>query len=150
MEINIVRTDSSHPDFVALVRALDAELAIRDGDDHAFYDQFNKITMIRHAVLLYCNQQACACGAFKPLEGDTAEVKRMYVLPEFRQQGLASKVLSEVETWAKESGFTRCMLETGKNQPEAIAMYNRRGYRQIANYGQYAAIENSVCFEKEV
>lgn len=148
MEIKITRTDASNPDFIALVRALDAELAVRDGDDHAFYHQFNQIDMIRNAVVLYGNGQACACGAFKPYEGQTAEVKRMYVLPEFRKMGLASKVLAEVENWARESGYDRVILETGQNQPEAIAMYTRRGYTQISNYGQYAGIENSVCFEK--
>ena len=51
--IKLIRTDSGHPDFVKLVKLLDAELAERDGDEHAFYARFNKIAVIRHAVLAY-------------------------------------------------------------------------------------------------
>ena len=74
----------------------------------------------------------------------------MFVLPEFRNKGLASMVLSALENWAKELGYQTCVLETGKKQPEAIALYEKAGYRQIPNYGQYAGIENSVCFEKKL
>jgi len=76
------------------------------------------------------------------------EVKRMFTLPESRGQGLATTVLGELETWAAELGFERCVLETGKRQPEAIAFYKKHGYEIIPNYGQYAGIDNSVCFEK--
>ena len=76
------------------------------------------------------------------------EVKRMYTLPDFRGKGIATIVLQELEKWAKELRMEKCMLETGKRQPEAIALYTKNGYRLIPNYGQYAGVENSVCFEK--
>ncbi|SIT88092.1 GNAT family N-acetyltransferase [Pontibacter indicus] len=76
------------------------------------------------------------------------EVKRMYVLPEGRNQGIASKVLAELEAWAQELAYARCILETGLKQPEAIGLYQKSGYQQIPNYAQYAGVENSVCFEK--
>ena len=102
------RTDAKNPDFVALVRLLDAELAVRDGEDHAFYNQFNKITLIRHAVVAYLDDRAVGCGALKPLEADVMEVKRMFVLPEFRGRGIASQVLSELERRAIELGMRAC------------------------------------------
>jgi len=49
--ITIIRTGSDNLDFIELVRLLDADLAIRDGDKHAFYDQFNKIDNIRYVVV---------------------------------------------------------------------------------------------------
>lgn len=146
--ITLVRTDSTNPDFVALVQLLDADLARRDGSDHAFYAQFNKIDMIRHAVVAYQDQVPVGCGAIKAFGNDAMEVKRMYVLPTSRKSGIASKVLAELERWSRELAYTRCVLETGKRQPEAIALYTQRGYRPIANYGQYVGIENSLCFEK--
>ncbi len=148
--LTLLRTDSTNEDFVTLVHHLDTDLAIRDGDDHAFYAQFNKIDMIRNAVLAYADGEAIACGAFKPYTTDTAEVKRMFVRPEFRGQGIAGKVLQELESWADELGYKTLVLETGKAQPEAIGLYSKSGYNIIPNYGQYAGIENSVCMQKSL
>ncbi len=72
----------------------------------------------------------------------------MYVLPEKRGHGIASLVLRELEAWAKELNYTSCILETGYKQPEAISLYKRNLYNIIPNYGQYAGVESSVCFEK--
>lgn len=146
----IKRVDSSNTDFQNLVQFLDADLAIRDGDDHAFYHQFNGIDMLKNCVVAYIDNMAVACGAFKPFSEDTVEIKRMYTNPEYRGKGLASKILNELEIWAKESSYKKCILETGTMQPEAIALYEKSGYKKTANYGQYIGVENSVCFEKLV
>jgi len=146
--IKIIRTNSDHPDFIKLVKYLDADLAIRDGDDHQFYAQFNKIGKIKYVILFYDNGKATGCGAMKEYNSKTMEIKRMYTSPENRGKGVASKVLTELEVWASELQFEKCILETGKNQPEAIELYKKNGYLITANYGQYAGIENSVCFEK--
>jgi GNAT superfamily N-acetyltransferase len=74
----------------------------------------------------------------------------MYTSPEHRGKGIASKVLAELERWAAELSYQTCILETGKKQPEAIALYKKNGYKLIPNYGQYAEAENSVCFEKKI
>ncbi len=148
--IKIARTDSDNKDFIALVRNLDADLAERDGAEHAYYDQFNKVAAIKHAVVVYENNIAIACGAIKEFSQNTMEIKRMYTQPASRGKGFAGKVLSELEKWAAELSYTKCILETGKKQPEAIALYKKNGYKIIPNYGQYAGIENSVCFEKEI
>lgn len=148
--MQIVRTDSKNKDFIALVKLLDTDLAVRDGDDHPFYDQFNKINNIQYAVVAYENEKALGCGAIKEYEQGIMEIKRMYVLPASRGRGIATKILSELEKWAAELVYTTCILETGKMQPEAIHLYKKNGYTIIRNYGQYAGIENSVCFEKKV
>lgn len=146
--MEVLRTDSKNQDFINLVKELDADLAIRDGDDHAFYDQFNNIDMIKHAIVLYENNKALGCGAIKQFGENAMEVKRMYTSPKNRGRGLASRVLTALETWAKELGYNKCVLETGINQPEAIALYEKCGYRRRDNYGQYAGVESSFCFEK--
>jgi len=74
----------------------------------------------------------------------------MYTLPEFRGKGIATKVLIELEKWTKELGYEKCILETGKKQPEAIALYKKNGYELIPNFGQYAGVDNSICFKKEM
>ena len=148
--LNIIRTNSDNPDFISLVKLLDAELAERDGADHPFYAQFNKIDKIKYVVVAYENDEPVSCGAIKKYSPDTMEVKRMYTLPESRGKGIATKVLIELEKWAKKLGYKDCILETGKKQPEAIALYKKNGYKLIPNFGQYAGVDNSVCFEKEM
>ncbi len=144
----LVRTDSTDTHFIELVAALDKDLAIRDGDEHGFYNQFNKLDSIKHVVLLYEDEKAVACGAIKQLDDSTMEVKRMYTIPEARGKNKASAVLQELENWAKEMSYQRCVLETGHKQPEAIQLYTKNGFTVIPNYGQYEGVENSICFEK--
>lgn len=150
MPITLIRSNSANPDFIKLVKLLDADLAIRDGDEHAFYHQFNKIDMIKHVVLLYENDTAVSCGAIKESMPGSMEVKRMYTVPAARGKGLAGKVLAELEKWSAELNYNSCVLETGRKQPEAIALYTKCGYHIIPNYGQYTGVENSVCFEKNL
>ncbi len=148
--IHIARTNSNNHDFVELVRFLDADLAKRDGKNHSFYAQFNTIDKIKHVVLAYENEKPSGCGAMKEYEANTMEIKRMYVSSESRNKGIATEILSELEDWARELSYARCILETGKKQPEAIALYKKNGYTLIPNYGQYAEVENSLCFGKEM
>ncbi|MDQ6469035.1 GNAT family N-acetyltransferase [Flavobacterium sp. LHD-80] len=146
--MSIKRTNSDDIDFINLVALLDKDLAIRDGDDHAFYNQFNKTDKIKHAVVYYENNIPVGCGAFREKESDKTEIKRMYVHPDFRNKGIASKVLAELEIWAKEVGYTYTILETGKNQPEAINLYQKLNYTIIPNYPPYEEMDNSVCMKK--
>ena len=146
----IKRTDSDNIHFRELVKSLDAELALIDGEEHSFYAQYNKIDRIKHAVVVYNGDKPIACGAIKELEPGAMEVKRMYTLPAWRGKGAATEVLRALGAWAAELGYQKCRLETGKRQPDAIALYQKNGYNMITNYGQYAGVENSVCFEKEL
>ena len=148
--ISIIRTDSDNRDFIDLVKQLDAVLAVIDGDEHAFYAQFNKIDKIKHVVIAYRDNRPIGCGAIKPYAPGTVEVKRMYTSPDNRAAGIASRVLAELETWAMELHCDKCVLETGKRQADAIGLYKKNGYRVIPNYGQYASVENSVCLEKNL
>jgi putative acetyltransferase len=148
--ISTSRTNSNDPAFQELVKALDIELQIRDGEEHAFYAQLNKTDYIKHVIIAWENNEAVGCGALRAYTEDTMEVKRMFVPLQHRRKGIASVVLSELENWCRELGYQKCILETGRNQPEAIAMYQRNQYTIIPNFGKYAGVENSVCFEKDV
>jgi GNAT superfamily N-acetyltransferase len=144
------RTDSSNADFQSLVKLLDEDLAIRDGADHAFYDQFNKIVNIKHAIVCYLVGQPIGCGAFKEYDQHTVEIKRMYVKPDFRGKGIGFYILKELELWATELHYRSIVLETGKKQPEAIRLYEKAGYTRIKNFGQYENVENSVCMSRDI
>ncbi|WP_224995409.1 GNAT family N-acetyltransferase [Cesiribacter sp. SM1] len=146
--LKLTRTDSENPDFRRLVLLLDQELAERDGDEHAFFAQFNKIDKIQHVVVAYHNDFAIGCGAIKEYENRVAEVKRMFVQSSYRGQGIAGLILQELERWASALNYHTLILETGKKQPEAIALYKKSNYHLIPNYGQYAGVDNSVCMKK--
>ena len=150
MEIHLLFCTTDHPDFVALIGELDRDLAVRDGLEHSFYQQFNKPDPMMEAVVVYGDGQPAACGALRNFDADSTEVKRMYVRPEHRRKGLAVYVLNALEDRARIKGRKRCILETGLRQPEAIALYTKSGYVRIPNYGPYAGVDNSCCFEKHL
>lgn len=143
-----IRTDSSNKYFIELVYLLDKELQIRDGKEHSFYAQYNKIDKIKNVIVAFSNNAAVGCGAIKEYDKNTMEVKRMFVKDEYRSKGIATQILIELESWTKELGYSKCILETGLKQPEAIHLYKKNNYKVIPNYGQYAGVANSVCMEK--
>lgn len=146
--INCTRTSSDDKDFQKLVAELDAYLRVYDGEDHAFYSQYNKIDNLKYVVVAYENDIAVGCGAMKQFADDSMEIKRMYVLPDKRAEGVATTILNCLEKWAMELNYKRSVLETGEGLTAAIGLYNKNGYKKIPNFGQYENIETSKCFEK--
>ena len=146
--IKLIRTNSENKDFINLVTHLDAYLKITDQDEHDFYNQFNNIDVIKHVVIAYNEDEPVGCGAIKFFSENSAEVKRMFVLPKARGKGYAQQILLELESWAKDLGYANCILETGKRQVEAVQFYHKSKYQVIPNYGQYKLMENSICFKK--
>ncbi len=148
--LTLIRTNSDHPDFINLVKDLDAYLKIVDGDDHEFYNQFNNIDVLKHTVIAYLDNQPVGCGAFKAYNNSSVEIKRMYTSPIARNKGIASAILKDLEDWAKELNIKSTLLETGLKQTEAVKFYKKNNYKIIPNFGQYAGVENSICFLKEL
>lgn len=148
--IRLVRTSIDDADLHSLVALLDAELLQRDGEDHYFFAQFNKLAGLEGVVLAYDGEMAVGCGAFKRHADGEAEIKRMFVRTEYRGRRIAAAILGELENWAAEQGYMSFVLETGFKQPEAIALYKRSGYSVIPNYGQYADVAESICMRKAV
>ena len=148
--MKIIRTDQNNLDFQLLVRSLNQELSIRDGKDHSFYSQFNGIENLKHVVVAYENNVPVGCGAFKTFDKDIVEIKRMFTHPERRHKGVASAILKELEAWMKDLMVIKCVLETGKNLPEAVALYHKFNYIVIPNYDPYQNTANSICFEKKL
>lgn len=145
--LHLKRTTSENTDFQKLTALFDEYLIIIDGDEKDFFAQFNQINL-KNVVVCYDNDIAVGCGAFKEYEPQIAEIKRMFVHPEHRNKGIASRVLTELESWAKELRYEKCILETSCKLENAILLYKKSGYATIDNYGQYIGVESSVCMEK--
>ncbi|MBN8878925.1 MAG: GNAT family N-acetyltransferase [Sphingobacteriales bacterium] len=144
------RTNNKDPDFLYLIPLLDKDLRSRYQALQDVYDQHNIVVNVDTVVIAYGGGQAVGCGCFKKLNDSTVEIKRMYVKPEYRRQGISSAVLNELETWALESGYSEAVLETGNQQDEAIALYKKQGYEVIPNYPPYEAMETSICMKKRL
>jgi GNAT superfamily N-acetyltransferase len=134
MMLILQRCDSRSQDFMRLAELLDADLAQRNGTLQQVYDKYNKILNIETMVVAYLDNQSAGCGCFKPFDANTVEIKRMYVKPDFRGKGLSKKILTELESWALASGFTKTILETGSKQTEAIGLYSKSGYIRIDKF----------------
>jgi putative acetyltransferase len=144
------RTTSDDPDFSVLIKDLDDDLRIRNGLIMDIYDKYNKIEAIDTVIVAYLDSEPIACGCFKPFAADTIEIKRMYVKPQARGMGFSKKILSQLEEWAAELGFTYSVLETGSKQTEALGLYPKAGYEQIPKYGPYVDLPDSICFRKSL
>ncbi len=148
--LNLIRATSDNEDFKHLIILLDQQLNERNGAIQSSYTRFNVIAAIDTVVIAKFDNHPVGCGCFKQFDKNAVEIKRMFVKPEHRGTGIATRILSELETWAAGLGFSRSVLETGKKQLEAINLYKKSGYAQIENYGPYVGMENSVCFAKKL
>jgi len=131
-----------------LIARLDKDLLNRYESAQKNYDEQNKIEQIDTVLIIYDNDRPIGCGCFKRFDNDTAEIKRMFIESDYRGKGISKIVLKELENWAVVLGFSKLVLETGIKQPEAIGLYENFGFTRIENYGKYADLSNSVCFEK--
>ena len=148
--MQLLRTSNQDEQFVALTRQLDDELRQRYGELQDLYTPHNRLDCIDTALLGVVEGQAVACGCFKWLDGQRAEVKRMFVHPQWRRRGYSEQLLRALESWALELGAQQLLLETGRRQPEAIALYQKLGFTPIDGYGPYVSLGNSFCMAKSL
>lgn len=146
----IKRTNSEDPDFKKLTQQLDEELCRIYNTQQADYEEYNRITDLYTVIVAYRDALPVGCGCFKKFGENTIELKRMFIVPAFRGLGLGSSIVRELESWGSELRYKYAVLETGKKQPEAIAMYQKLGYLITDNFEQYAAQQHSVCMKKEL
>ena len=139
-----------------LIAALNAELEHRYPEEGANFFRLDadEVADGRGAFLVaYLGETPIGCGAVRRIEPRVAEIKRMYVAPTARGRGVGRQMLLELETIARQLGAERIVLETGPRQPEAIALYRRAGFVEIALFGDYLDSphpELSVCMEKNI
>lgn len=90
------------------------------------------------------------CGAWRVLPSGDVEIKRVYVEPAFRRRGLARRLMAALEASAARAGHRSVVLNTGQQQPEALALYERLGYRPVPGYGVYACAPDAVFLGREL
>lgn len=148
--LEFVKTNSENSDFRALIGLLDVELNIRYNRPLDFLNPTNAIPYCNTVLLVKRDDVFVGCGCFKAYEKDTVELKRVFVIKEARKNGIALELVRNLEGWASDLGFFRLILETGVNQPEAIALYKKLNYNKIENFPPYIGNELSVCLGKSL
>jgi GNAT superfamily N-acetyltransferase len=146
--ITFVRTNFSNQDLHKLIVELDNEFVIRYPFLENMRIPFNILNESARVVVAYDHLMPVACGAFRPINETTIEIKRMYTIPSIRNRGIGKNILIKLEDWARREGFTVSILETGINQPEAISAYQKSGYTRIPNFPPYVDIKESICMRK--
>lgn len=134
-----------HPDALLLIDEVQAEYRRRYGGpgDVAPIDPSEFDAPSGLFVLAYVDGDLAAMGGWRrhaelPDAAD-AEIKRMFVRPQFQRRGLARELLDHLERTALDTGVQRLVLETGPAQPEAIALYRSAGYTDVEPFGYYAS-----------
>jgi putative acetyltransferase len=151
IDLEFERVAPSHQLASDLIRELDEELAQRYPVEKIHGLHPDEMVAFPGVFLLARHDgQVVGCGAVRPLDGDLAELKRMYVVPAARRKGFARRLLEELEAVARELEVRVLRLETGIHQPESVALYEGAGYRRIAPYGEYIGNTYSLCYEKRL
>ena len=152
--IDVRRSTLASPDAVRLISALNAELTATFPEPGATHFSLSG-TQVEDGdgafVVAYLDAAAVGCGAVRRLDGTTGELKRMYVEPSARSQGIGRAIVEALEREARHLGVTQVVLETGTRLTPAIRLYESLGYSRIPLFGEYlASPETSLCFGKSI
>ncbi|HEX3129111.1 MAG TPA: GNAT family N-acetyltransferase [Thermoanaerobaculia bacterium] len=151
--IIINREDLTGEAAVWLIQALNAELSATYPEPGATHFRLDpEETKEGRGTFLVARVDGVpmACGAIRKNDDETVEIKRMYVAPEARGQGLSRRVLSALEAEAARLNVKRIVLETEPRQHAAIALYERSGFQRIPAFGEYIGSPMSICMEKRL
>ncbi|GAB4448033.1 MAG: GNAT family N-acetyltransferase [Anaerolineae bacterium] len=136
-------------DALELIRELDEYLLKLYPSENVYILDLSSLSAKNGLFLVgYLAGRPVACGAVVKLAAGVGEIKRLYVRPEARGQGLAKRMMARLEDEARQMGLPTLRLESGNRQPESLALYLRLGYRRIPNFGEYIGDPHSVCMEK--
>jgi putative acetyltransferase len=151
--LEIRQTPLDAPQARLLVAALNQELAAcypEPGANHFSLDANDVAPQSGAFVVGYLAAEPVACGAIRRISAAVGEIKRMYVLPSARGQGISKRMLAALEEHARNLGIARLVLETGVRQGPALALYRGAGFEAIAHFGEYIGAELSVCMGKDL
>ena len=150
MDVKLTITDKHNADFLRLTRQLVSEYVAQFGMEALAYCPEEALEQVACALVAHCGGVPVASGALRRLDDTTAELMRIYVLPEHRRQGLGAMIVGALEREAKRLEFERLSLVTGADMPDALSLYDRLGYSRIENYGSNCGDEICVCMAKRL
>lgn len=146
------RTTGKDIHFIENCRLLDMDLDRRVGKKikRDKYAKYNQLDEIKEAIVVYDNNKAVGGGAIRKYDNDNAELKRVFVNPQYQGQGIGTRLVSLLIEWASELGYKRIILETGELLAESCSVYKKLGFQVIPNYGPYADMPESLCMARNL
>lgn len=149
--LKLVQASSAHPDLKPLIANLDRYLyGLYPADEVFAVDLNGPDASSLHFIIAYLDSVPVGCGAIKTIDERSTELKRFYVEPAYRSNGIAGLILGDLEQEARNRQFQFIKLETGEPQVEAVRFYNKYGYYEIERFGEYVNCPSSLCLEKRL
>ena len=144
-----VLTDEKDQRFLKLVEELDYGYYLRIGDELEKYREYNEFKTPHIVILMMDDEKAIACASYRASDEKSVEFKRVYVKEQYRKRGIASHIVKELEKDAIEKGFKDSHIVTGKNNHEAIGLYEKLGYYKTDKFEQFQEDNTIICMKKE-
>lgn len=148
MDAELTLANQFDADFLRLTDQLMSEYVSLYGEEALEFCPVEAVSEVLCAVVARCGGSPAASGAFRRFDDNSAELMRIYVLPEHRQQGLGTQTVRALEAEAKRRGFSRMVLVTGDDMPDALSLYARLGYTRMESYGPHKDDPICVCMQK--
>lgn len=148
--MRFVYTNGGNSDFIELCHSLDNYLneLVGGEENRAEYIPYNQLDDIHDVIVAYDGDIPVGSASFKKYDDESAEVKRVFIKPEYRNKGISSKIMELLENIAREQGYHYLILESGEPLVAAMVLYRKIGYKVIPNYGQYKDMPDSICMRK--
>ena len=106
---------------------------------------YNLSESISDVLIAYSDGKAVGCAGLKRYSDQDVEIKRVWVEPEWRGKHIATGLMDQIEDQARKMGFKRAILQTRPIMPDAVGLYENRGYVLIGNYPPYDKLEGAIC-----
>ena len=119
-------------------------------DKRKAFVPYNASTAIDHVIIVYDGKTAIACAGLKHYSEADAEIKRVWVEPEYRGKHIAQDMMKQLEDKARNEGYKRLILQTRELMTDAVGLYEKMGYTRIDNYPPYDTMAGAVCYAKEL
>ena len=150
--MRFINTDGGNSDFIELCHDLDSFLNELVGGEanRAEYIPYNQLDDIHDVIIVYDDDIPVGSASFKKYDGESAEVKRVFIKREYRGKGISNKLMELLENVVREQGYRYLILESGEPLVAAMALYRKIGYKVIPNYGQYKDMPDSICMKKKL
>jgi putative acetyltransferase len=151
MSITILEERPDTPDATQLIMELEAVLQPLYAAESRHGFSIEKL--LNQGVAFFVSRydgEPAGCGGVKLFGTEYAEIKRMYVHPQFRGHGLGKRMLEHLTDYTRQHGINVLRLETGIYQTEAIGLYEQFGFRRIPPFGDYFDDPVSLCYEKRL
>jgi putative acetyltransferase len=149
-------TDEKNQDFIDLSKELWDEYYENEGNIVDKYQEVNNLEGKHFAILLFNNYKTntinspIACGSFKEISDNIVEIKRVFVKPLYRNNGLGTFIMENLEKEAKNRDYDYSVLITGINNFSSQSLYKNLGYNLIEGFGIFKGDPDSLCFKKKL